>query len=78
MNADLVPFVRWERNRQPLHLDDRVIKLPSGTLVISNATEGDEGLYRCVVESGGPPKYSDEAELKVLPGMYCQTQCFVY
>ncbi|KAL0601551.1 Neogenin [Plecturocebus cupreus] len=68
VNADLVPFMRWEQNRQPLLLDDRVIKLPSGTLVISNATEGDGGLYRCVVESGGPPKYSDEAELKVLPG----------
>ncbi|KAM7157393.1 neogenin isoform 4-T5 [Molossus nigricans] len=67
VNADLVPFVRWELNRQPLLLDDRVIKLPSGTLVISNTTEGDGGLYRCVVESGGPPKYSDEAELKVLP-----------
>lgn len=45
------------------------VKLPSGTLVISNATEGDEGLYRCIVEGGGPPKYSDEAELKVLPGI---------
>nr|XP_008542157.1 PREDICTED: neogenin-like [Equus przewalskii] len=67
VNADLVPFVRWEQNRQPLLLDDRVIKLPSGTLVISNVTERDGGLYRCVVESGGPPKYSDEAELKVLP-----------
>uniref|UniRef100_A0A2I2YVI7 Neogenin 1 n=1 Tax=Gorilla gorilla gorilla TaxID=9595 RepID=A0A2I2YVI7_GORGO len=67
VNADLVPFVRWEQNRQPLLLDDRVIKLPSGMLVISNATEGDGGLYRCVVESGGPPKYSDEVELKVLP-----------
>uniref|UniRef100_A0A2K6FCN4 Neogenin n=1 Tax=Propithecus coquereli TaxID=379532 RepID=A0A2K6FCN4_PROCO len=67
VNADLVPFVRWEQNGQPLLLDDRVIKLPSGTLVISNVTEGDGGLYRCIVESGGPPKYSDEAELKVLP-----------
>lgn len=61
--------MRWEQNRQPLLLDDRVIKLPSGTLVISNVTERDGGLYRCVVESGGPPKYSDEAELKVLPGI---------
>lgn len=70
VNTDLVPFVRWEQNRQPLLLDDRVVKLPSGTLVISNATEGDGGLYRCMVESGGPPKYSDEAELKVLPGIH--------
>ena len=61
--------MRWEQNKQPLLLDDRVIKLPSGTLVISNATEGDGGLYRCMVESGGPPKYSEEAELKVLPGI---------
>ncbi|XP_036050207.1 neogenin isoform X7 [Onychomys torridus] len=68
VSADLVPFVRWEQNRQPLPLDDRVVKLPSGTLVISNVTEGDGGLYRCIVESGGPPKYSDEAELKVLQG----------
>ncbi|XP_061036076.1 neogenin isoform X9 [Eubalaena glacialis] len=67
VNADLVPFVRWEQNRQPLLLDDRLTKLPSGTLVISNATEGDGGLYRCIVESGGPPKYTDEVELKVLP-----------
>ncbi|XP_016057047.1 PREDICTED: neogenin isoform X5 [Miniopterus natalensis] len=67
VNADLVPFVRWEQNRHPLLLDGRVIKLPSGTLVISNATERDGGLYRCLIESGGPPKYSDEAELKVLP-----------
>ena len=70
VNADLAPFVRWERNREPLLLDDRVIKLPGGTLVVSNATEGDAGLYRCIVGSGGPPKYSDEAELKVLPGIH--------
>ncbi|XP_036902978.1 neogenin isoform X1 [Sturnira hondurensis] len=67
VNADLAPFVRWERNREPLPLDGRVVRLPSGTLVVSNATEGDGGLYRCIVGSGGPPKYSDEAELKVLP-----------
>ncbi|XP_074152357.1 neogenin isoform X8 [Sminthopsis crassicaudata] len=67
VNADLVPFVRWEQDRQPLVLDDRVMKLPNGALVISNVTEGDGGLYRCIIESGGPPKYSEEAELKVLP-----------
>ncbi|XP_069910802.1 neogenin isoform X12 [Oryctolagus cuniculus] len=67
VNADLAPFVRWEQDRQPLLLDDRVAKLPSGALVISNVTEADGGLYRCVVDGGGgPPKFSDEAELKVL------------
>lgn len=68
VNADLVPFVRWEQDRQPFFLDDRVFTLPSGALIISNVTDGDGGLYRCVIESGGSPKYSDEAELKVLPG----------
>lgn len=69
--------MRWEQNRQPLLLDDRVIKLPSGTLVISNTTEGDGGLYRCIVESGGPPKYSDEAELKVLSGINLLSELMV-
>lgn len=77
VNADLALFVRWEQNRQPLLLDDRVIKLPSGTLVISNTTEGDGGLYRCIVESGGPPKYSDEAELKVLSGINLLSELMV-
>ncbi|XP_043349183.1 neogenin isoform X29 [Dermochelys coriacea] len=67
VNADLVPFVRWEQDRQPFFLDDRIFTLPSGALIISNVTDGDGGLYRCVIESGGSPKYSDEAELKVLP-----------
>lgn len=68
VNADLAPFVRWELDRQPLFLDDRVFRLPSGTLIVSNATDEDAGTYCCVIEIGGSPKYSDEAEVKVLPG----------
>ncbi|KAM6257696.1 neogenin isoform 1-T1 [Porphyrio hochstetteri] len=67
VNVDLAPFVRWEQDRQPVFLDERVFKLPSGALIISNATDADGGVYRCIVESGGTPKYSDEAELKILP-----------
>ncbi|XP_062439497.1 neogenin isoform X2 [Rhea pennata] len=67
VNVDLAPFVRWEQDRQPVFLDDRVFKLPSGALIISNATDMDGGLYRCIIESGGTPKYSEEAELKILP-----------
>ncbi|XP_071610956.1 neogenin isoform X10 [Heliangelus exortis] len=67
VNVDLAPFVRWEQDRQSVFLDDRVFKLPSGALIISNVTEMDGGLYRCIIESGGTPKYSDEAELKILP-----------
>uniref|UniRef100_A0A3B3SLI3 Neogenin 1 n=1 Tax=Paramormyrops kingsleyae TaxID=1676925 RepID=A0A3B3SLI3_9TELE len=67
-NPDLVPFVRWERNRERVALDGRLIQLPSGALVVSNASQADAGLYRCVVENVGPAKLSEEAELQVLPG----------
>ncbi|XP_027553677.1 neogenin isoform X3 [Neopelma chrysocephalum] len=66
-NADLAPFVRWEQDRQPVPLDERVLQLPSGALVISNASDSDRGLYRCLLEGSAGPKYSDEAELTVLP-----------
>ncbi|XP_015199137.2 neogenin isoform X2 [Lepisosteus oculatus] len=66
VNSDLVPFTRWELNREPVELNKRVIQLPSGALVISNASESDTGLYRCVVENVGPVKTSEEAELQVL------------
>ncbi|NWU12945.1 NEO1 protein, partial [Cephalopterus ornatus] len=66
-NADLAPFVRWEQDRQLVLLDERVLQLPSGALVISNASDTDRGLYRCLIEGSATPKYSDEAELRVLP-----------
>lgn len=68
VNADLVPFVRWEKDRQPLELNSRLVHLPSGALVISNASEGDAGLYRCLVENVGSSKSSDEAQLQIAPG----------
>lgn len=68
VNADLVPFVRWEKDRQPLELNTRLLQLPSGALVISNASEGDAGLYRCMVENVGSSKSSDEAQLQIAPG----------
>lgn len=68
VNADLVPFVRWEKDRQPLELNARLFQLPSGALVISNASEGDAGLYRCLVENVGSSKSSDEAQLQIAPG----------
>ncbi|XP_053128298.1 neogenin isoform X13 [Hemicordylus capensis] len=67
VNADLAPFVRWELDHQPLFPDDRVFKLPSGALIVSNATDEDGGTYCCLIETGGSPKYSAEAEIKVLP-----------
>ncbi|XP_053368776.1 neogenin 1a isoform X3 [Clarias gariepinus] len=67
VNADLVSFIRWERDKEPVPLDRRVYTLPSGALVISNATEVDAGLYRCVLENSGSTKSSDEAELRVVP-----------
>ncbi|CAF94545.1 unnamed protein product, partial [Tetraodon nigroviridis] len=67
VNADLAPFARWEKDRQPLELGARLIQLPSGALVISNASEGDAGLYRCLLENVGSSKSSDEAQLHVVP-----------
>ncbi|KAM9410156.1 neogenin 1a isoform 3-T3 [Pholidichthys leucotaenia] len=67
VNSDLVPFTRWEKDRQPLELSARLVQLPSGALVISNASEADAGLYRCLVENVGSSKSSDEAQLQTLP-----------
>ncbi|XP_061743515.1 neogenin 1a isoform X2 [Nerophis ophidion] len=67
INSDLSPFTRWEKDRQPLELDSRLVQSPSGALVISNATESDAGLYRCLVENAGSSKSSEEAQLQILP-----------
>lgn len=68
INADLVPFMRWEKDRQPLELSTKLVQLPSGALVISNASETDVGFYRCLVENVGSSKSSDEAQLQIVPG----------
>uniref|UniRef100_A0A3Q1FI74 Neogenin 1 n=1 Tax=Acanthochromis polyacanthus TaxID=80966 RepID=A0A3Q1FI74_9TELE len=67
VNSDLVPFTRWEKDRQPLELSSRLVQLPSGALVVSNASESDAGSYRCLVENVGSSKSSDEAQLQTLP-----------
>ncbi|XP_070816188.1 neogenin 1a isoform X3 [Chaetodon trifascialis] len=67
VNSDLVPFTRWEKDRQPLELSTRLVQLPSGALVISNTSEADAGLYRCLVENVGSSKSSDEAQLQIVP-----------
>ncbi|KAF0042904.1 hypothetical protein F2P81_004241 [Scophthalmus maximus] len=67
VNADLVPFTRWEKDRQPLEPSSRLVQLPSGALAIGNASEADAGLYRCLVENVGSSKSSDEAQLRTLP-----------
>lgn len=73
VNSDLVPFTRWEKDRQPLELNTRLVQLPSGALVISNASEADAGLYRCLVENVGSSKSSDEAQLQIVPGEFRET-----
>uniref|UniRef100_A0A8C5QIN0 Neogenin 1 n=1 Tax=Leptobrachium leishanense TaxID=445787 RepID=A0A8C5QIN0_9ANUR len=66
VTAELVPFVQWEQDRSLRELDSRVAVVSNGTLVISNASDSDAGLYRCAVGSGVTLKYSEEAEIKVL------------
>uniref|UniRef100_A0A803V6L6 Neogenin 1 n=1 Tax=Ficedula albicollis TaxID=59894 RepID=A0A803V6L6_FICAL len=68
---ELAPLLRWERDRQPLAPEPRLLQLPGGALLLSNASHADAGLYRCALDAGGAPKYSEEAELKVLPGTRC-------
>lgn len=68
VNADLVPFVRWEHNRQLVAVEGRFLKLPSGTLEISNTSSNDAGSYHCSVEAAGSSKTSEEVFLTVLPG----------
>ncbi|XP_043084413.1 neogenin isoform X2 [Puntigrus tetrazona] len=65
VTEELVPFTRWERDGRPVELDARVIQLPSGALVISNASQSDAGLYRCSIDGLGPAKTTEEAELQV-------------
>ncbi|KAL9837580.1 neogenin isoform 1-T1 [Geothlypis trichas] len=67
VTAELAPLLRWERHRQALGPGPRALQLPGGALLLSNASDSDAGLYRCVLDTPGSPKYSDEAELKVLP-----------
>ncbi|XP_073725123.1 neogenin isoform X2 [Misgurnus anguillicaudatus] len=65
VTEELAPFTRWEKDGRAVELDSRVIQIPSGALVISNASQSDAGLYRCTIEGLGPPKSSEEAELQV-------------
>uniref|UniRef100_A0A1A8ANQ9 Neogenin 1 n=1 Tax=Nothobranchius furzeri TaxID=105023 RepID=A0A1A8ANQ9_NOTFU len=67
VNTDLVPFTRWEKDRQQPELGARLIQLPNGALVISNASEADAGLYRCAVEPVGSSKFSEDAQLQTVP-----------
>uniref|UniRef100_A0A674HN53 Neogenin n=1 Tax=Taeniopygia guttata TaxID=59729 RepID=A0A674HN53_TAEGU len=67
VTAELAPLLRWERERQALPPEPRLLQLPGGALLLTNASDTDAGLYRCALDTGGAPKYSDEAELKILP-----------
>ncbi|KAJ3593362.1 hypothetical protein NHX12_005697, partial [Muraenolepis orangiensis] len=65
VNPDLASFTRWEKDRQSLELGSRLVQLPSGALLISNASESDAGQYRCLVENVGQTKASEEAQLQL-------------
>uniref|UniRef100_A0A8C6KUG5 Neogenin 1a n=1 Tax=Nothobranchius furzeri TaxID=105023 RepID=A0A8C6KUG5_NOTFU len=67
VNTDLVPFTRWEKDRQQPELGARLIQLPNGALVISNASEADAGLYRCAVEPVGSSNFNLDRVSLLLP-----------
>lgn len=68
VTEELAPFTRWEKSGGAVDLDGRVIQLPGGALVISNASQSDAGLYRCIIDGVGAAKTSEEAELQVSAG----------
>ncbi|XP_017341341.1 neogenin isoform X7 [Ictalurus punctatus] len=67
VSPDLSPFTHWQRNGQAVETDTRLIKLPHAALVISNASQADAGVYRCIIEGLGPAKTSQDAQLELLP-----------
>ncbi|TRY91464.1 hypothetical protein DNTS_027213 [Danionella cerebrum] len=76
VSEDLAPFTHWYRGVSgsaelnqgvsgPVELNTRVIRLPGGALVISNATQADAGIYRCSIHAMGTSKSSEDAQLTV-------------
>ncbi|XP_057183411.1 neogenin-like isoform X2 [Triplophysa rosa] len=65
VTEELAPFTRWEKSGGAVDVDARVTQLPGGALVISNASQSDAGLYRCIIDGVGAAKTSEEAELQV-------------
>uniref|UniRef100_A0AAR2J5L9 Neogenin 1 n=1 Tax=Pygocentrus nattereri TaxID=42514 RepID=A0AAR2J5L9_PYGNA len=76
VSAELIPFTHWEKSGQAVETDSRVVQLPSGALVISNASQADAGSYRCVIEGLGPAKSNSAAEdrMEVLLGPTAMTK----
>lgn len=68
VSLDLAPFTHWQRNGQAVETDTRLLKLPHTALVISNASQADAGVYRCIIEGLGPAKMSHDAQLELLSG----------
>ncbi|XP_060770508.1 neogenin isoform X5 [Neoarius graeffei] len=66
VSLDLAPFTHWQRNGQAVETDTRLLKLPHTALVISNASQADAGVYRCIIEGLGPAKMSQDAQLELL------------
>ncbi|XP_056595859.1 neogenin isoform X2 [Triplophysa dalaica] len=65
VTEELAPFTRWEKSGGAVDVDSRVTQLSGGALVISNASQSDAGLYRCIIDGVGAAKTSEEAELQV-------------
>ncbi|XP_076847040.1 neogenin-like, partial [Brachyhypopomus gauderio] len=68
VSPELVPFAHWERAGIAVETDGHLVQLPSGALVISEASSADAGPYRCVIEGLGLAKTSEDIQLNVLPG----------
>nr|XP_046195869.1 neogenin-like [Oncorhynchus gorbuscha] len=67
VNPDLVPLARWEREREPLELSSRLVQLPNGALVVSNARRPTLGSTAAWWRTLGPPR-----PVKRPSSQYCQ------
>uniref|UniRef100_A0A8C4QG01 Neogenin 1 n=1 Tax=Eptatretus burgeri TaxID=7764 RepID=A0A8C4QG01_EPTBU len=68
--AEPKPEVLWEKDGIPLDLaelnnSNRLVILPSGSLLINSVKSSDGGNYRCLAEGLGGNRSSDQAELSV-------------
>lgn len=59
------PEIRWEKDRSPVVLDDRVKVDKHGSLSISDARKDDSGTYQCIAANIAGERESRPARLSI-------------
>jgi hemicentin len=45
------PTITWEKDNEPLDVEDGYVVYKNGTLLIENATPDDSGRFKCIVKN---------------------------